>query len=212
MSEDFGHAIAVFMGFFAVMNPIANTPIFLALTSGQPDDVRKKIAFQSVLVAFLITLVFCLLGKEIFTLFGITVPAFKIAGGLLVTSIGFQMLQGESSKVQQPSMKAHVQSLESELSVAISPLGIPLLSGPGTITTAVNFASTGGPIEMMITVAAFAILCIITFVCFIFSKQIKKYLGQVGLNVVTRIMGLILSVIGIQMLTAGLKGSFPILS
>ncbi|MEM7645908.1 MAG: MarC family protein, partial [Pseudomonadota bacterium] len=181
-------------------------------TAGNDEVVRKKIAAQSVIVAFFITVLFCLLGKQIFSLFGITLPAFKIAGGLLVTSIGFQMLQGESSRVQKPSLKAHEASLESELSVAVSPLGIPLLSGPGTITTGINFASTGGTIELLITIVAFALLCFITFVCFIFSKQIKKYMGQTGLNVVTRLMGLILAVIGVQMLTAGLKGSFPFLA
>ena len=212
LSEYWGHALAVFMGFFAVMNPIANTPIFLALTAGNNDQVRKQIALKSVFVAFFITLLFCLLGKQIFGLFGITLPAFKIAGGLLVVSIGFQMLQGESSKIQKPSMKAHEESLESDLNVAVSPLGIPLLSGPGTITTGINFASTGGFIELVITISAFAILCLITFICFIFSRQIKRTLGQTGLNVVTRLMGLILAVIGVQMFTVGLKGSFPFLN
>jgi multiple antibiotic resistance protein len=212
VSFDFSQAIAAFMAFFAVMNPISNTPIFLALTAGQSHLVRKKIALHAVIVAFCITTLFCVLGQQIFSLFGITLYAFKVTGGLLIISIGFEMLHGETSKVQKPSLRAHEDSLDRLLSVAVSPLGIPLLSGPGTITTAVNYGATGKPGDMILTILAFGLLCALTFFAFIFSKEIQKYLGQIGLNVVTRLMGLILGVVGVQMLITGLKGAFPLLN
>ena len=117
------------MAFFAVMNPIANTPLFLAITSESNTLSRARIARNSVIVAFLITALFCLLGKKIFFVFGITLPAFKITGGVLIMLIGFESLQGRQSRVQRPSMKAHLESAESDLNVAVSPLGIPLLAG-----------------------------------------------------------------------------------
>ncbi len=202
----------VFMAFFAVMNPIANTPLFLALTPHSNTISRKRIARNSVLVAFCITTLFCLLGNKIFLIFGITLPAFKITGGLLITMIGFEALQGKHSSVHNPSMTAQKQSVESDLNVAVSPLGIPLLAGPGTITTAVNFVSDGQSIKMVITVVSFALLCFITYICFLFSRQIKKFLGQIGINVVTRLMGLILAVVGIEMLVTGIKTVFPLLN
>lgn len=199
------------MAFFAVMNPIANTALFLAITSNSNTLSRARIARNSVFVAFLITTLFCLLGNKIFLVFGITLPAFKITGGILITMIGFESLQGRQSSVQTPNMDVHKSSPQSDLNVAVSPLGIPLLAGPGTITTAVNFVSDGSWHKTMITILAFAVLCIITYICFLFSRQIKKYLGQVGINVVTRLMGLILAVVGIEMFITGIKTVFPLL-
>mgnify|MGYP003683092893 CR=1 FL=1 len=212
MVDYIGFATAVFMSFFAVMNPIANTPLFLILTSNKNTLARKKIARNSVIVAFIITFIFCLVGNKIFLVFGITLPAFKITGGFLIVLIGFESLHGKQSSVQRPSLKAHEESAESDLNVAVSPLGIPLLAGPGTITTAVNFVSSGHPIKMLITILSFASLCLITYICFLFSKEIKKFLGQIGVNVVTRLMGLILSVVGVDMMIDGLKGAFPFMN
>ena len=199
------------MAFFAVMNPIANTPVFLALTSHSNSISRRRIARNSVIVAFFITTLFCLAGQKIFLIFGITLPAFKITGGILITIIGIESLQGTHSKIQKPNMKAHEESTESDINVAVSPLGIPLLAGPGTITTAVNFVSDGSVAKTIVTIAVFAFLCLITYICFLFSREIKKYLGQIGINVVIRLMGLILAVVGVEMLTTGLKSVFPFL-
>lgn len=212
LGEWISFSTGVFMAFFAVMNPIANTPLFLSLTSQSNSISRRRIARNSVIVAFFITTLFCLAGQKIFLIFGITLPAFKITGGILITMIGFESLRGQHSKIQRPSMRAHEDSMDSDLNVAVSPLGIPLLAGPGTITTAVNFVSDGSMIKTIITVGMFGILCLITYVCFIFSRQIKKYLGQVGINVVIRLMGLILAVVGVEMLTTGLKTVFPFLN
>ncbi len=212
MGELLSFSTGVFMAFFAVMNPISNTPLFLSLTSQNNVISRRKIARQSVLVAFGIILVFCLAGNSIFQVFGITLPAFKITGGILITMIGFESLQGKASTVQTPNMEAHAKSRESDLSVAVSPLGIPLLAGPGTITTAVNFVSSGNTIHLIITILTFGFLCALTYICFLFSREIQKYLGQVGINVVVRLMGLILAVVGVEMFVTGLKTVFPILN
>ncbi len=207
-----GQALSVFMGFFAIMNPIANTPVFLSLTAGDDAATRRKVAFQAVLTAFLVVLVFCLLGTLIFKMFGITLPAFRITGGVLVALIGFQMLHSNHSSVHQPSLADQADSREAALSVALTPLALPILAGPGTIATAMNFASTGGKPELVLTVTAFALLCGITYGFFVFGEGLARFLGKSGLAVITRIMGLILAVIGVQMLIDGLQGAFPALS
>lgn len=207
MHELIGHALSVFMGFFAIMNPIANTPIFLGLTADGTPAIRKQVAMKALITAFGIILVFCLLGKLIFSLFGITLPAFRITGGFLVALIGYNMLHGEQSKVHHSGSVDQNLSTQAELSVAVTPLAIPILAGPGTIATAMNFASTGGIDAMVVTIAAFAALCLITYGFFIFGQRLVAFLGENGLGVITRIMGLILAVIGVQMLIDGVAGA-----
>jgi len=207
MKELIGHGLSVFMGFFAIMNPIANTPIFLGLTAEDTPEVRRRVAAKAVLTAFALIVVFSLLGKLIFQLFGITLPAFRITGGVLVALIGYNMLHGERSKVHHPGGASQQVSLEAALSVAVTPLAIPILAGPGTIATAMNFASTGGIDDMLVTIGAFALLCLISYIFFVSGQRLVAFLGESGLGVITRIMGLILAVIGVQMLIDGIAGA-----
>ncbi len=212
MHEHIGQALSVFMGFFAIMNPIANTPIFLSLTADDSADIRRRVAAKSLLFTFTLIVIFCLLGKVIFHLFGITLPAFQITGGILVFMIGLQMLHGQQSKVHSPVATSDKpeDAITGELSVAITPLAIPILGGPGTIATAMNFSTTGGIPGMVITIAAFAVLCVITYIFFISGQRLVRKLGDNGLSVITRLMGLILAVIGTQMVITGIGGAIKL--
>ena len=201
------HAATVFMGFFAIMNPIANVPIFLGLTDDDDEQTAAAVALKSLLLAFLIVTVFAIAGKTIFELFGITLPAFRITGGLVVSLIGYHMLQGIQSNVHHPDEVGKQGFSEAKLSVAVSPLAMPILAGPGTIATAMNF-SVGGIIDLAVTIAVFAILCVITYVIFVFGKKFVAFIGTSALGAITRMMGLILAVIGIQMVIDGLNGAF----
>ena len=208
MDAFISHAFSVFMGFFAIMNPIANTPVFLGLTSEDNPADRRKIAAKALMLSFVIIVVFAAGGKLIFDLFGITLSAFRIMGGILVALIGYQMLHGgEHSSVQHPSEEDKQKSLDAELGVAITPLAMPILAGPGTIATAMNFASADGVSEFIVTVGAFFVLCVISYVFFVSGERIVKYIGDNGIKVVTRMMGLILAVIGVQMLIQGVGGA-----
>ncbi|ROS01388.1 multiple antibiotic resistance protein [Sinobacterium caligoides] len=202
MDHLFTQFVTVFLGFFAIMNPIANTAVFVGLTSQQDSKMQAKIAFKALLTSFLIIIAFALLGKAIFQLFGITLPALRITGGILVFLIGYQMLHGESSRLHQPG-----ESGDDDSDMAISPLAVPILAGPGTIATAMNYSATGGWEAGIITVATFALLCTITYLCFIFGQRIVAFIGKDGLSIITRLMGLILAVIGTQMLIEGVYGA-----
>jgi len=202
------HALSVFMGFFAIMNPVANTPVFLGLTYNETHTQRKKIAFMALLVSFCIIVVFSVAGKVIFDLFGITLPAFRITGGILVGLVGYHMLQGgEHSSIQHPSEEDKENSIDAVMNIAISPLAMPILAGPGTIATAINFSSSGRLSDLIVTISAFFVLCLTSYVFFIFGEKFVRYLGENGIKVVTRLMGLILAVIGVQMLIAGIGGA-----
>lgn len=210
LHEQIGQFLTVFMGFFAIMNPIANTPVFLGLTANDSPEIKRRIAAKALLLTFTLIVVFCLLGRLIFDLFGITLPAFQITGGILVFLIGFQMLHGEQSKVHSPVTGNKESSLQGELSIAVTPLAIPILGGPGTIATAMNFTSTGGLTELVITTAAFALLCLITYISFVAGERLVRLLGDNGLSVITRLMGLILAVIGTQMVITGIEGAIKL--
>lgn len=144
----------------------------------------------------------------IFEVFGITLTAFRITGGILVFSIGYSMLQGEQSSVHHPTAEDNAQRLEDDRDVAVSPLAIPILAGPGTIATAMNFSAHGSVVEVSITLACFAVLCSITYLCFVSGQKLVDFMGESALKVVTRIMGLILAVIGTQMFIDGAKEAF----
>ncbi|NRB71664.1 MAG: NAAT family transporter [Xanthomonadales bacterium] len=199
--------MTVFMAFFAIMNPVANASLFIGLTQGDERRLRRTIALRSVLVAFAIVAVFAIGGRQIFSIFGITLPAFRIAGGLMIGAIGYHMLQGEASSMHQPSKEDAVQSNKAALDIAIAPLGIPVLAGPGTIATAMNFAAESTLLEITRVLSAFALMCIITFGAFMAGQSLTRLLGQNGIKVISRLMGLILAVIGVQMVIEGIRGA-----
>ncbi len=204
MNDLYTQLITVFLGFFAIMNPIANTAAFAALVGNKDSSERLRIAARALIITFIVILLFSLLGKMLFHLFGITLPALRIAGGILVFLIGYHMLNGAGSNL-------HSAEKSDASDIAVSPLAVPLLAGPGTIATAMNYSASGGAMGIVITVSVFAFLCFITFLCFIFSSKILAVTGQGALNIITRLMGLILAVIGVQMIIIGITGAFKIL-
>lgn len=206
------YGLTVFMGFFAVMNPFANTPIFITLTANDDEPTKRAIARNAIVLTFILITLFCVGGQYIFTMFGITLPAFQITGGLVVFLIGLHMLQGQASSLHKPSEADQQKLKESKLSVAISPLAIPLLGGPGTIATAINFGSLKEIPHLIITLVAFFILCVILYFFFIFGERLVKYLGPAAINGITRLMGLILAVIGVQMVLSGIQGFLKLLA
>ena len=199
MSSQFFYA---FMAFFAIMNPISNLPAYMALVADDSQKISRKIAFRSLLIAFVIVTVFIFSGDFIFKIFGITIVSFRIAGGILVAVIGYHMINGNHS----PSYKGmEQQAVNSDpMSIAISPLAMPLFAGPGTITTALSLAN-GGLQNQLITVVSFALLCVITYLLLRSAKQIAGFLGENLMKIITKMMGLLLFSIGIQMIIVSVQ-------
>jgi len=205
MHESTIHFTTVFMSFFAIMNPVANVPLFLGLTEGLDAETRRGIALRAVLLAFGIVAAFGILGREIFAVFGITLPAFRIAGGMLVGLVGFHLLQGQESSVHTPTAEDNEKSRDAALGIAISPLAMPILAGPGTITTAMNYTADATLPELLRTLSSLALVCALTWVAFVSGDSLVRFLGHNAIKVVTRLMGLILAVIGVQMVIAGVR-------
>ena len=198
-----GFAMAALAGYFAIMNPISNTATFIGITTGDDRATKKAIAAQSLLLAFAIIAVVSVAGNLIFEVFGITLASLRITGGIVVFVIGYNMLQGSGASAQTPTKEDIASSQEARLSVAISPLAVPMLAGPGTIATAMSFAA-GGWLHIAVSLAAFAVICLVTYLCFMGSDKLVAHLGQNGLNVITRLMGLIVASIGVGMFLTGI--------
>jgi len=202
MHELIAFTLSVATAFFAIMNPVANTPIFLALVDGKDDIEKRRIAGVAVMTAFVIVVCFTILGRYIFELFGITIPAFKITGGVLIFYVGFEMLQSKTSRIH------HQEHLDPDDGVAVSPLAIPILAGPGTIVTAMENVTSGGLIHIVIVIAVFGLMIVLTYLAFSFGDWILKRLGQHLITVIGKLMGLILAIMGTGMAVEGVKLAF----
>ncbi|WP_166387254.1 MULTISPECIES: MarC family protein [unclassified Polaribacter] len=199
-------AITVFTGFFAITNPISNMTVFVSLTRGLDKKTKRDINKRSNIIAFVIVTVFVLLGKYIFELFNISIPAFKITGGILIFYIGFEMLQSKKSDVK------NIKNVDVDEDIAVSPLAIPILAGPGTIVTAMNFVANVETIHIILVIAIFGTMSLITFYTFRLSDLIVKVVGNNVISVIGKIMGLIIAIIGTGMVITGIKISFQLMS
>ncbi|MEP2237895.1 MarC family protein [Maribacter sp.] len=199
-------SIAVFTGFFAITNPISNMTVFLSLTQGADNKTKEDINKRANLIAFIIVLVFVLLGKYIFELFNISIPAFKITGGILIFYIGFDMLQSKQSNVK------NIKHVNIDENIAVSPLAIPILAGPGTIVTAMNFVSSAQPVHIAIVIAVFGFMSLLTYLTFRLSNFIVRLVGFNVISVIGKIMGLIIAIIGTGMIIEGIKISFNLIT
>ena len=199
--------LSVLMGFLAIMNPIGNVPIFIGLTSEVNNKERKIIALRSILLAFSIVLLFILFGSEIFSLFGISLESIQIAGSILIFLVGYQLLNGRNSRMHHPE-KPDDESDSEEVNLAISPLAIPILAGPGTISTALSFSAQANTyLKEGIVVFGFALICMATYIAFISADKIINFLKESVIKVITRIMGLLLTIIAAQMLISGVQNA-----
>jgi multiple antibiotic resistance protein len=204
MENIWSYSLTVFMAFFAIMNPFVNIPIFIQLTEGLEEKEKKAISKTANIVAFIIVLAFIVVGKYIFEIFGLTIPAFKVFGGILIFYIGFEMLQSKKSSI-------HLQGNATfDDSVAISPLAIPIMAGPGTIVTAMNFVVNANLFHVLITVLIFALIIFITYVAYNYSGYVVKIVGEKNFVIIGKIMGLILGVLGANMLIEGIKLAFNV--
>lgn len=195
-------AIGVFTAFFAINSPPGNMPIFISLTKAADQKTKKKISRKATFTAFIIVTGFIILGKYIFDLFGITIPAFKITGGVLIFFVGFEMIRAQESSIDNQT------EINFNEGISISPLAIPILAGPGTIVTAMNYVTNAGYIQLAIIVVMFALIMYLNHLAFISSEYLVRYIGKNKIIVIEKIMGLIIAIIGTSMFIEGVKLAF----
>jgi multiple antibiotic resistance protein len=197
-SSDAKFVVLAFSSLFSVINPIEAAPIFVSMTARAPEQ-RRRMAFRACLAAALILTLFAATGGAIFSVFGITLPAFQIAGGILFTIMGLSTLQGDD---ERPERKDVVMTRDP----SIVPIGMPLIAGPGAISTVmvlVGQARDGGHrTALAIAIAANILL---TLVFLLAAPSIVGRIGETGQRIISKIMGLITAVIGVQFVLNGVE-------
>lgn len=199
---DFMYALTVFTAIFAIVDPMGNIPIFYTITERFSREERIKIAKKAVLAAATTLIVFGLIGDYIFIMFSITIPAFRIAGGMLLLRVAFNMLYGVTPGTKSTE-KEKEETLEKEM-LGIVPLGIPLLAGPGAISTVMLFNSQGNVFNSLVVFISIIVTLLITYVLLRNVDKIFSKLGRVGSLAISRIMGLILAAIAVQFIINGI--------
>ena len=204
MTIEITDLLTFLLGLFAIVNPVGVIPIYTSYVSGLPPKMKRYIARKTIIVATIILVVFALFGYYIFLLFGITYGAFKIAGGLLLFKIGFDMLQARHPRTKHTE-EEYREYLERE-ELAITPLATPLVAGPGAITTVVvGFYSNHTFIWKFWVVVSIVIIMAITYVIFLYSEPLLSRLGRSGVLAIHRVMGLLITAIAVEMVFQGLQ-------
>ena len=189
---------------FAVINPLGITPIFVAMTEKYDSETRSKIARKGIITGSMILIVFTLLGSIIFQFYGITVEAFQIMGGVIFFRSGMRMLDAKVGRSR--TTESEREEFRDTDEIAISPIGVPLITGPGAITGVV-ILSGKAPTNFSVLVLLFSV--IVSMFIFYFILKAGNYIGQkigiAGMRVIERMMGLILMVIAVQFIINGIE-------
>ena len=203
-SIDLSFILLSFSSLFALLNPIGIAPIILSITENYSLKDYKKLIRRSTIFACIILLIFAITGKIIFSFYGITLHAFKIAGGILFLRIGLNMLEAKVSRTKSTPKES--EEAESNSDIALSPIGIPLIAGPGAITSVMILsAQTTSLNQKIIFYVSIIVTLFITFIILTLAKKLTKILGTVGLRIIERIMGMILMVVAIQFIIDGMN-------
>ena len=204
MHDTIAFATLAFSSLLAIVNPLSAIPLYVSITTGLTSAQRAATLRLAVFTAVCILVVFGVLGTYILSFFGVTTYAFRIAGGIIFFGIGSDMLRARKSRGK--ATRSEVEEAEQRPDVAIIPLGMPTLAGPGAITTIITLsARSNTTAEWASVYVAIVAVMAISWVVLAVAPRITARLGQTGLNVVTRIMGLLVMVIGVQFVIEGIR-------
>lgn len=209
--NDLAFLTYAFISIFVIVNPIGGVVTFISLTSRMTFEEKNNLAKKAVFLACIIALFFAITGNLMLDLFGINVDSLRIAGGILLFHVALDMM---FAKVSRESITEHEISESQERSdIWIFPIALPLLTGPGTITTViVLMGSTGSYGQKLLIILSILLTFLVCLVIFLFSRRIYKYTGYTGMLVFTRIMGLFLAALAVDFVTTGIWNVYTALS
>lgn len=201
--------VNTFIILFVVIDPIALAPIFGAMTRGGSDLYRKKMAFKATTLSTIILMIFLFLGNHFLKAMGITIPAFKIAGGLLLLVNGFDMVFARHTGLRSTTVKESAEARQKD-DISVFPLAFPLIAGPGTITT-VLLLSTEMNDDPVMFASLLGIILLVLGLALIFllmSGRVMRVLGETGANVLDRLLGVVLCALAVQFMVDGIRSAF----
>ena len=208
MHDIVSFAIVAIPSLLVIINPLMVTSVFITLTAGYPPAARRQVARKTSVIAFAVLLAFAVSGSLLFKFFSITIGAFQIAGGIILFSVALGMLHA-----QPPRMKQTPEELEEAMrreDIAVVPLAIPMTSGPGAITTVIVLASEARKLPNLVVLLVGLVVAIATlWVMLRNAARVGRFLGPSGLNITTRLMGLILATVAVQFVIHGIESVLP---
>jgi multiple antibiotic resistance protein len=197
-------ALLCLSSLLAIINPLTTAPLYLSITDGHTDQERLRALRTAITTGICVLVAFALLGGAIFKMFGITIHAFRIAGGLILFGIGLDMLQAKKSRVRATAEE--VQEGMEKQDVGVTPLGIPMIVGPGSITTVmVLMGNASGTWQVLVVIGSVFAILGFTYAVLGQAPRILRVIGSTGINVMTRIMGLLVAVIAVQFVVDGIR-------
>ena len=202
-------ALGAFVTLLVVVDPPGVVPMYVALTKGEPPEHRRAILTRAVLIAFGAALFFLVAGRAVLSYLGVTVHAFSISGGILLFVAAMPMLFGQRGGLQSPEPKER----EAAHDIAVFPLAMPLLSGPGTIATILLLTSqAGGDVQKLIAIGiAIAAVFLVAFVTLYLGARLIRLVGEGGVDIATRVMGIVLAALAVQYVLNGVTGYYHLL-
>lgn len=200
-----------FIGLVAILNPFGMLPVFIGLTSDQTKRERRHTNTTAVIAAFITLVIAMFIGQQLLQVFGISMPSFRIAGGVMLFTIALSMLKGHMGEIRHN--REEKQENAQRESVAVVPLAIPLLAGPGSISSVIVYATHNTDlVSRLMLIAVIAAVCVVCWLVFYAAPYLVELMGRTGINIITRVMGLIMIAIGVEFLAQGLRGLFPLLA
>ncbi|MBY6157180.1 MarC family protein [Pseudooceanicola nitratireducens] len=199
---DYTVYITAFVTLFVIIDPIGLTPLFAALTQGHTEQSRRALALRSCVIALSLLALFAVFGEAVMGFVGITMPAFRIAGGVLLFLTALEMLFERRTKRREDQTE-HPEDLPDP---SVFPLATPLIAGPGAIATVILLAGKGdGWVDTALVVGVAALVLLVVFVFFLTAGMLERLLGRTGINVVTRVLGMLLAALSVQFVLDGLR-------
>lgn len=203
--------LKIFIGIIAILNPLGAVPLYLSLTAHHSEQDKKDVAISAAKGAAVILLVALFFGELILGFFGISIHSFRVGGGILILLMAISMLHAKTSEAK--NTEAERQEASRRESVAIVPLAMPMLAGPGAISSIILYGERAqGWQHYALISAEIVIVGVLVAILLRLSGKIARKLGQTGMNIITRVMGLMLAAIAIEFISLGLKGLFPVLT
>lgn len=204
---DVAFGLAAIASIFAIVDPLGAVPFFMVLTEGYSRNEKQHVISKACLVALSVLLVFGLAGQYIFLTFGFTIPSFQISGGALLFAVAFEMLRGE--RVRAKGSEPQKKDPAAREAVGVVPLGIPLLAGPGAITTVMVYMShpTAAAVDKVFVFIGILIAILGSLASFYYSDAVSRRIGRAGAMALSRIMGVLLAAVGVQFMINGVIGT-----
>lgn len=204
-------AINIFILLFVVIDPISVAPLFSGLTFGGSDSYRRRMACKGVVVAGCLLLVFALVGDRLLQYLSVSMPAFSIAGGILLFLLAIEMVFARQSGLRSTTASEQAEA-EHRPDISVFPLAIPMIAGPGSLTTILLLVGDRGlSLETLVVLLVMLVVLLITLGMLLMTSHLMKLLGETGTNVITRVLGIVLAALAVQFIINGVMETFPAL-